>query len=166
MTTLSEFNGPGFAQSRTRGFNNLLGKCFGIRHNEGMPNQPPRVFISFDFDHDEPLRNLLVGQGKHSDTPFSIADWSVKEPFTGDWKAKVRARISRTEQVIVICGEHTHTATGVAAELQIARDERKPYFLLGGYSNKPCKAPVTAMPGDKIYQWTWENLKLLMMGGR
>jgi hypothetical protein len=43
-----------------------------------------RAFISFDFDHDEDLRNLLAGQAKHPDTPFDFANWSVKEPMTGD----------------------------------------------------------------------------------
>lgn len=47
-----------------------------------MPTK--RTFISFDFDHDEDLRNLLVGQAKNSDTPFNIQDFSVKEPMTGD----------------------------------------------------------------------------------
>ena len=40
-----------------------------------------RVFISFDFDHDEELRDALVGQAKNPGSPFSIADWSVHEPF-------------------------------------------------------------------------------------
>jgi DNA-binding CsgD family transcriptional regulator len=68
-----------------------------------------RVFTSFDFDHDEDLRNLLVGQAKNPDSPFELADWSVKEHMTGDWKAKVRERIRKVDQVIVICGEHTFT---------------------------------------------------------
>ena len=42
-----------------------------------------RAFISFDFDHDEDLRNLLVGQAKNPDTPFEIADRSVKEAMPG-----------------------------------------------------------------------------------
>ena len=29
-----------------------------------------RVFISFDYDHDETLKTFLVGQSKHSD--FSL----------------------------------------------------------------------------------------------
>jgi hypothetical protein len=91
-----------------------------------------RTFIAFDYDHDEFLRTALVGQSKHPDTDFEIADWSVKDPFPGDWKARVREKIRRVDQVIVICGEHTHYATGVATELQIAREERKPYFLLWG----------------------------------
>src|SRR5947208_2369459 len=68
-----------------------------------------RAFISFDFDHDEDLRNLLAGQAKNPDSPFEFADWSVKEPMTGDWKEKVRRRIRSTELSIVMCGEWTHT---------------------------------------------------------
>jgi hypothetical protein len=37
-----------------------------------------RAFISFDFDHDEDFRNLLVGQSSHPDTPFDIKDRSIK----------------------------------------------------------------------------------------
>jgi len=118
-----------------------------------------RVFISFDFDHDEDLRNLLVGQAKNPDSPFDIADWSVKEHLTGDWKEKVRERIRRTDLTIVICGEWTHTATGVAEELRITQEEGKPYFLLWGRADKKCTKPKTALESDKIYKWTWDNLE-------
>jgi hypothetical protein len=126
----------------------------------------PRVFIAFDYDHDEFLRTALIGQSKHPDTDFEIADWSVKDPFPGDWKARVRENIRRVDQVIVICGEHTHTATGVATELQIAREEKKPYFLLCGYKDKACYKPTTALATDKMYTWSWENLKNLIRGAR
>ena len=125
-----------------------------------------RAFISFDFDHDEDLRNLLVGQAKNPDSPFGISDWSVKEPLVGDWKQKIRHRIRRTDLTIAICGEHTHTATGVAAELTITREEGNPYFLLWGRSNKNCTKPRSALSTDKIYKWTWENLKKLIAGAR
>ncbi len=125
-----------------------------------------RVFTSFDFDHDEDLRNLLVGQAKHPESPFDLSDWSVKEPMTGDWKEKVRRRIRQVDQVIVLCGQHTHTAAGVAAELSITQEERKPYFLLRGRSEKPCMKPTTAKSNDKMYDWTWDNLKKLIGGAR
>jgi hypothetical protein len=125
-----------------------------------------RVFISFDFDHDEDLRDLLVGQAKNPDSPFEIADWSVREPQTGDWKEKIRSRIRRVEQVGVICGHDTDSATGVAAEVEIARDEEKPYFLLAGRASGTNKKPATALSADNIYKWTWENLKTLIAGGR
>lgn len=125
-----------------------------------------RAFISFDFDHDQDLRNLLAGQAKNPDSPFDIADWSVKEPQTGNWKEKVRERIRRTDLTIVICGEWTHTAKGVAEELRITREEKKPYFLLWGRSGRNCTKPQTALESDKVYEWTWDNLKKLIEGAR
>jgi hypothetical protein len=125
-----------------------------------------RAFISFDFDHDEDLRTLLVGQARNSDTPFEIDDWSVKQAMTGNWKEQVRTRIRRTDLSIVICGEWTHTATGVAAELNITREERKPYFLLWGRSQRICTKPTSAGQSDQLYRWTWENLKALIGGNR
>ena len=121
-----------------------------------------RVFISFDFDHDENLRNLLAGQAKDPASPFYIADWSVKEAMPGDWIKKVRDRIRKTDLTIVICGEHTHKASGVAAELNITRQEGKPYFLLCGHPKKSVQKPTTARPSDDIYRWTWKNLKILI----
>lgn len=125
-----------------------------------------RAFISFDFDHDEDLRNLLVGQAKNEDSPFEIADRSLKEPLAGDWKKKIRERIKRVDQVIVICGEHTDSATGVSAELEITQEESIRYFLLWGRPDKTCVKPKSANASDKIYNWTWENLKNLLAGAR
>lgn len=125
-----------------------------------------RVFTSFDYDHDEDLRVMLVGQSKNEDSPFEMADWSVKEPMTGDWKDKVRSRIKKCDLVAVICGEHTDSATGVSAELRIAQEEGISYFLLEGRSSKTCKKPKAAKDHDKMYKWTWDNLKKLIGGAR
>jgi hypothetical protein len=125
-----------------------------------------RVFISFDYDHDENLKTLLVGQSKNTDSPFELTDWSIKEPITGDWKAKARTRIKSVDVVAVICGLHTDTATGVSAEIAIAQEEKVPYFLLAGYADKACVKPKAAKSTDKLYKWTWENLKNLINGGR
>lgn len=129
-----------------------------------MPTK--RAFISFDFDHDEDLRNLLAGQAQNPDTPFEIKDRSLKEPLTGDWKEKVRRRMDNVDVVIVICGEYTHTAAGVAAELTIARESGRPYFLLWGRNGKTCTKPTSALASDSIYNWTWDHLKNLLGGAR
>ena len=127
---------------------------------------PKRVFISFDFDHDQDLRTLLVGQAKHPDTPFEICDWSLKEPLTGDWQEKIKRRIRSTDLTIVLCGEHTNRASGVSKELQITRDEGHPYFLLAGRKDRTCTRPETANPYEKMYNWTWDNLRALIAGVR
>jgi hypothetical protein len=123
------------------------------------------VYISFDYDHDDDLKVLLAGQAKHPDSPFEIIDHSIKEP-SANWKENARARIKRSEQVIVICGEYTDTATGVSVEINLANEEGKPYFLLHGRKDKSAKKPTAAKGADKIYDWTWPNLKLLIAGGR
>jgi len=125
-----------------------------------------RAFISFDYDHNVSLKNLFVGQSKKDDSPFEITDMSIKETITEDWKKKARTRIKGCDVVVIICGEHTDTAAGVSAELAIAQGESVPYFLLKGYSDKTCKKPKAAKSEDKIYNWTWDNLKILIGGGR
>jgi hypothetical protein len=125
-----------------------------------------RVFISFDFDHDEDIKILLAEQARLPDSPFEITDASVREPQTGDWGDKVRRRMDDIDVVIVICGEHAYLANGVAAELTIAQEKNTPYFLLTAYANKTSTRPTSAMPSDKVYEWTWDNLKTLIGGWR
>jgi hypothetical protein len=125
-----------------------------------------RVFISFDYDHDLDLKNLLVGQAKNEDSPFEITDLSIKEAISEDWKKKARTRIKGCDVVTVICGEHTDMATGVSAELKIAQEEKVDYFLLYGRYGKTCVKPKAAKSTDKIYKWTWDNLKSLIGGAR
>ena len=124
-----------------------------------------RAFISFDYDHDARLKDLLVGQARYSDSPFEIADWSIKTA-SPTWRSEARRRIRASDVVIVLCGEYTRTADGVATELSIAKEEGIPYFLLEGYKSRYCTAPTTASSSDKMYDWTWSNLKLLIQGNR
>jgi hypothetical protein len=125
-----------------------------------------RAFISFDYDHDEGAKHMLAGQAKHSDSPFEFADASVKEHLPGDWKEKVRRRMNNVDLVIVLCGEWTHLAQGVSDELSLAREKQKPYFLLAAYADKNCQKPKSALSTDKVYKWTWDNLKALVGGAR
>ena len=122
----------------------------------------PRVFISFDYDHDLDIKTMLAGQAKLPDSPFDFTDASVKDHLTGDWKEKVKNRIRNCDQVCVLCGEYA--ATGINVELKIAQELGKPYFLLAGRDK--FSKPSAAMSGDKVYNWTWDNLKALVAGSR
>jgi len=124
-----------------------------------------RVFISFDYDHDGDLKTLLVGQARNPDSPFEIADWSIKDA-SPLWRSEARRRIRACAVVAVICGQHTHTASGVATELSIAQEEGIPYFLLEGRAAGGCTKPSSAKATDKIYTWSWDNLKKLIGGAR
>ena len=125
-----------------------------------------RAYISFDYDNDSELKTLLVGQARNSDSPFEIVDMSIKEVISEGWKKQARKRIKSCDVVIVICGKHTNLAGGVSAEVKIAQEENVPYFLLAGYSDGENVKPTSAYPSDKIYKWTWSNLRLLIGGKR
>lgn len=124
-----------------------------------------RVFISFDYDHDLDIKTMLAGQAKLPDSLFDFTDASVKDHLTGDWREKVKQRMRNCDQVCVLCGQHTDTAAGVNAEVKIAQELTKAYFLLEGREGKS-KKPAAAKPADKLYSWTWDNLKTLVAGGR
>ena len=124
------------------------------------------AFISFDYDHDKDLRGNLVAQSERLESPFSITDWSVQEPFDEGWRKRVRDLIDRTDLTIVICGEHTHQAKGVEAEVTMVQQAGKPYFLLKGRRNKICARPKSAPKRKKIHPWTWLTLKELIANPR
>ena len=124
------------------------------------------TFISFDADHDESLKNALNGQAKNPNSPFSIVNWSIQEPFDNNWQQRVRERMKHASVMAVICGQHTDKATGVSVEIEIARQEKIPYFLLQGYPNTNCVKPTAALTSDTIYRWTWDNLVKLINGQR
>jgi len=124
------------------------------------PTKTP-VFISFDYDHDRDLKELLVGQSRHTKTPFSITDHSIRKETIG-WKADARKRIARAHVVIVICGLHTHQAVGVAGEVQIAKEEGVKYRLLRGRKDGTVQRPKgTSALTDPINDWTWANLRAM-----
>ncbi len=125
-----------------------------------------KVFISFDYDYDIDIKGSLVAQSKIDDSPFDIIDMSISEAIDVKWKNNARKRIKSCDCVIILCGEHTDSAKGVTAELTITQEESIPYFLLKGRKEKEVKKPLGSKSTDKIYRWTWDNLKLLLKGNR
>ncbi len=120
------------------------------------------AFISFDYGNDKDIYGSLLAQSEDPQLAFHVSEWSVKEPISEKWKDEVRDRLRRVDLMIVICGEHTHDADGVAAEVTIAREEGTPYFLLKGRRRKTCTKPRTARRGDEIHPWNQNNLKKLV----
>lgn len=120
-----------------------------------------KVFISFDYDHDVSQKNLLVGQSRLDDSPFEISDISIKQEET-DWIGKARQKIRNADVVIILCGYYTDTARGVDTELRLAREVSTKYYYLRAYNDKTPYKPKSAYSFEKIYDWTWDNLKALL----
>ena len=121
-----------------------------------------QAFISFDFDNDKDLRGNLVAQSQDPQSPFSIVDCSLQAPYDERWRAKVRNIIRGADLTIVICGAHTDTAAGVAAEIGITREVGKPYFLLRGRRGQSCVKPKNALASDEMHAWSWPTLRRLI----
>ena len=120
-----------------------------------------KVFISFDYDHDVSQKNLLVGQSRLDDSPFEISDVSIKQEET-DWVNKARQKIRNADVVIILCGYYTDTARGVDTELKLAREVGTKYYFLRAYNDKTPYKPKSAYSFEKVYDWTWDNLKALL----
>ena len=87
----------------------------------------PRVFVSFDFDHDETEKILFVGQAKNSKTPFSIQDWSAKSSMPqAQWEAIFKEKINKCNMLIVLVGKTMASASGVPKEITMAKDQSVP----------------------------------------
>ena len=115
-----------------------------------------RIFMSFDLDN---LHDMLLEQSLRPSSGFEISARSEVRGETDRWYKRVRQRICEADEVIVICGEHTKESVSVSAELRIAQEEQKPYFLLWGRRERMCTKPVGAKPNEGMYSWTWEILQ-------
>lgn len=120
-----------------------------------------RVFVSFDYDNDLALRNLIIGQARLPDSPFQVIDHSLKETAPeAMWQLKARRAIARSDVVIVMLGRRTRYAQGVLKEIRMARSLGKPIFQLIGYRNGRVEWRVRG--AGRVYLWTWPNLKKLL----
>ncbi len=116
--------------------------------------------MSFDFDHNEDARTLFCGQGrKNSPTPFAVQDWSSKSVLAqSDWKAVIADKISRTNMLIALVGRSMGSATGVDAEIAMAKLCDVPVFGVyvdgaGSTSTLP-----TGLQRNRTVAWTWSNV--------
>jgi hypothetical protein len=116
-----------------------------------------RVFLSFDLEHDRDLCDLLLEHVRRG-ASFAIGNRSEGGAIDDPWTQRVRSRITASDEVVVICGEHTDAATRVSAELRIAQEAKKPYVLLWGRRELMCKKPRGARIDDGMYSWTADAL--------
>jgi len=117
------------------------------------------VFVSFDLDHDVDLFQRLLAQSAEGSLGFKVSGRSEAAALRDSDADELRRRIRAADQVIVICGEHTDASTGVFAELRIAQEEQKPYFLLWGRRTCMCTKPTGSKSSEGIYSWTFQILQ-------
>lgn len=119
----------------------------------------PRAFVSFDFDHDDTQKVLFVGQAKNSKTPFSIQDWSAKSSMAqSKWEAIVKEKINKCNLVIVLSGKTMASATGVAKEIAMAKEQDVPVFgVYVGGANSSSNLP-SGLQRNRTISWDWNKI--------
>lgn len=114
------------------------------------------IFIAFAIE-DERSRDFLKGQSLNTNSPFEYIDMSVKEAYVSEWKEKVRARIKRSDGVIVLVSKNSLSSSGQKWEIQCAREEGK--RILGIYAYTDDR---TNLVGVNTKVWTWENIRVFI----
>ncbi|MDE0226503.1 MAG: hypothetical protein OXP28_15425 [Gammaproteobacteria bacterium] len=120
-----------------------------------------RIYLSFDFDHDDELRGSFLAQARRH-SPHTIVDCSLPAAVDGNWTRVARRGIAQADVVVFICGENTHSAKGVEAEMTLTRQLRKHYFLLKGRRHVTCSKPRNACRSDVIHRWSWSRINRLL----
>lgn len=117
-----------------------------------------RVFISFAIE-DKILRGFLVGQSRHTGTPFEFVDMSVKTPWDNAWKTNCRSRIKGCDGVVAIITKNSRKADGQLWEIKCAKEEGIPVFpIYGSEEHKGCQIPAELGANARVYNWTWDNI--------
>lgn len=111
------------------------------------------VFVAFAIE-DESQRDLLKGQAKNSKSSFDFIDMSVKQPYSSEWKKKVRTRIKRSDGVIALISKNTKTSAGEKWEIDCAKDEGKKVRGIWAYSDDR-----TNIAGVNTMTWSWPNIE-------
>jgi hypothetical protein len=119
-----------------------------------------KVFVSYDYDHDKALKDLLIGQAHNPECPFEITDGSLKEAAReAGWEEKAASRMRKADLVIILVGAATHKAPGVLKEVRLARKLDKKVVQLIGHKDGHYPR---VKGGGILYRWTWKNLEKIL----
>jgi len=119
----------------------------------------PRAFISFDYDNNSTEKMLFAGQAKNSRTPFSIQDWSSKSPLPqAEWQALIKAKINKCNFLIVLVGKSMSSASGVAKEIKMAKDQNVPVFGVYVDGAGASSALPDGLQRNRTIAWDWAKI--------
>ena len=113
------------------------------------------IFVSFEFDKDNSLKNSFYEQARHQ-TQHRVRNCSLNEAYPDEaWKNKAREAIRECDVVFVLVGQDTHNAPGVLVETAMARSLDKPTIQV--MSEKARRNHYTGLPylEDRI-PWKWK----------
>ena len=111
------------------------------------------IFVAFAMK-DKQQRDFLKGQSLNTRSPFEYVDMSVKEPYSSEWKERVRTRIRRSDGVIALVSLNSLASSGQKWEIKCAREEKRRVRGIWAY-----KDDRTNLEGVHTVVWTWDAIK-------
>lgn len=114
-----------------------------------------RIFVAFAIE-DVNMRDMLKGQSLNTASPFEYTDFSVKEPWSSEWKAQCRTRIRSCHGMIALLSQNSLAASGQRWEIQCAVEEGIP--LVGMHVYKDDRSLPPEMAGQRVITWTWDAI--------
>jgi len=126
-------------------------------HRENLPKK--RVFISFHMENEAQIK-LLRHQARSDNFNLEFTDYSVKEPFDGNWKRKCEERIRQSSVVVCMIGAETYKRPAVIWELNKAYEMGKPVVGVRIHKNRNDPIPTTLLRNKaKIINWNMEEIQ-------
>ena len=112
------------------------------------------IFVSFEFDKDEDLKNNLYRQAEQR-THHRILNCSLNEAYPDEeWKNRAGEAIRECDVVLVLIGQDTHNAPGVIVETDMARSLGKPIIQI-----RPQGRPYQGLTRlDDPIAWRWKTI--------
>ena len=121
---------------------------------EGESIPTLNIFVSFEFDKDQDLKNNFYRQADR-ETNHRIRNCSLNESYPDQlWKNKAKNAIGECDVVVVLIGQDTHNAPGVVVETDMARGLHKPIVQV-----RPQGRPHNGLTrlGEPI-PWKWRRI--------
>lgn len=117
------------------------------------------VFVSFEYDKDNNLKNAFYKQAKTEIRNHRIGDCSLRQSYpTNEWKGKAREAIRECDIVFVLVGQDTHNAPGVQVETDIARNLGKPIIQILSKAARENNYQGVRHIDDRI-SWRWSIIR-------
>lgn len=101
-----------------------------------------------------------MAEAKAPGSSFTVFERSLRGPQTPEDLCK---RLSTVDAVLVLCGVWTHLAPNVNAEVKMAQELGKRYYLIKGRRFRECSRPATARITDKIFKWAKDTTNQLVL---
>ena len=121
------------------------------------------VFISYDYDYDRHLKNLLVAWDKNGRFDFTFYDASVDVSVNSTEAAVIKrvisARIKRATRFLCIVGKHTHKSEWVSWEIKKAVELNRKLIAVRTDAKNTSPSAILGVGASWAMSFTFDVIK-------